>query len=147
MCFHVLTASPPWQRNPQTMPLSGFVCFLFSRFDLNGVSSKSSSRSSFFEQASVWAPSLMVQYFLWNDWRLSFLVKYRIRRVFIETWQHTSRSSVFLEGISSPLAVKKGEAEAGALYVSRCDVLYKTFRCLNRKKRWHRSHCLILGKT
>ena len=45
------------------MPLSGFVCFLFTRFDLNGVSSKSSSRISLFEQASVWVPSLMVQYF------------------------------------------------------------------------------------
>ena len=63
MRFHVLTSSPPWQSNPQTMPLSGFVCFLFSRFDLNEVSSKSSSHSSFFEQASVWALSLMVQYF------------------------------------------------------------------------------------
>jgi len=29
----------------------------------------------------------------------------------------------FLEGVSSPSAVKKGEAEAGTLYASRCDVL------------------------
>jgi len=28
----------------------------------------------------------------------------------------------FLEGVSSPSAEKKGEAEAGALYATRCDV-------------------------
>ena len=28
----------------------------------------------------------------------------------------------FLEGISSPSAEKQGEAEAGALYATRCDV-------------------------
>ena len=29
---------------------------------------------------------------------------------------------------------KKGEADAGALYASRCEVFQKTFRCLQRQK-------------
>ena len=50
-------------------------------------------------------------------------MKYRIRRVFKENVTALIKMRCFLEGILSPLAVKKGEAEAGASYTSRRDVL------------------------
>ena len=67
----------------------------------------------------------MVQYFLRND---------RIQKLFVENVTTLIKMWRFLERVSSPLAVKKGEAEAGTLYAWRCDVLQKTFRCLNGKK-------------
>ena len=46
--------------------------------------------------------------------RSQFFAKYHIQRLF---WR-------FSEGVSLPfVAVKKGEAKAGTLYASRCDVL------------------------
>ena len=50
-------------------------------------------------------------------------MKYHIRRVFKENVTALIKMRYFLEGILSPLAVKKGEAEAGASYTARCDVL------------------------
>ena len=67
----------------------------------------------------------MVQYFLRND---------RIQKLFVENVTTLIKMWSFLERVSSPSAVKKGEAEAGTLYAWRCDVLQKTFRCLNGKK-------------
>ena len=65
----------------------------------------------------------MVQYFLRNNRRLMFLVKYFIQRPFIENVAALIKSWSFLEGISSPSAEKKiGEAETGALYASRSDI-------------------------
>ena len=63
----------------------------------------------------------MVQSFLRNDRRLSFCEVLHlevIRRKRDNTHQHVA----FLEGALPPSADKKGEAEAGALYASRCDV-------------------------
>ena len=53
----------------------------------------------------------------------SVFMKYHIRRVFKENVTALIKMRYFLEGILSPLAVKKGEAEAGASYTARCDVL------------------------
>ena len=50
-------------------------------------------------------------------------MKYCIRRVFKENVTVLIKMRCFLEDILSPLAFKKGEAEAGASYTSRCDVL------------------------
>ena len=50
-----------------------------------------------------------------------FLVKCCIQRPFIKNVTALIKTWHFLEGISSPLAVKKGEAESGALNASRCD--------------------------
>ena len=56
----------------------------------------------------------MVQYFLRND---------RSQKLFVENVTTLIKMWRFLEGVSSPSAVKKGEAEAGTLNASRCDVL------------------------
>ena len=70
----------------------------------------------------------MVQYFLRND---------RIQKLFVENVTTLIKMWRFLERVSSPSAVKKGEAEAGTLYAWRCDVLqtfYRRFAALTEKK-------------
>ena len=61
----------------------------------------------------------MAQHFLRNDRRLSFFVKYCIQGPFAEIVTAVIKAWRFLEGVSSPLAEKKGEAEAGASYALR----------------------------
>ena len=63
-----------------------------------------------------------------------FFVKYWIQRLFVENVTALIKMWRFLAGVSSPLVENKGEAEAGALYASRCDIFEKTFRCLRPKK-------------
>ena len=76
----------------------------------------------------------MVQCFLRNDRRLSFYEVMHfeaIHRKRDSTYQDVAffrRRFVAFDG-------KKGEAEAGALYASRCDVFEKTFRSLRWKKK------------
>ena len=87
------------------------------------------------------------EYFLRDDLRLSFLGKYCIQSLFVENVTALIKMWWFLAGVSSPLVENKGEAEAGALYASRCDIFEKTFRCLRPKKGWCRSRCLKREKT
>ena len=54
-------------------------------------------------------------------------MKYCIQGPFAEIVTAVIKAWRFLEGVSSPLAEKKGEAEAGALYALRCEVFEKTF--------------------
>ena len=51
-----------------------------------------------------------------------FFVKYCIQRPFVEIVTAVIKTWRLLEGVSSPLAEKKGEAEAGALYALRYEV-------------------------
>ena len=63
-------------------------------------------------------------------------MKYCVQRLFIENICMTALIKMrhFLEGVSSPSAVKKGEAEASALYISRCDIFRRRFTALMEKK-------------
>ena len=53
----------------------------------------------------------------------------------------------FLEGILSPSAEKKGQAEGGTLYASRCDIFLEDVSLSSTQKKGCRSHCFIRGKT
>ena len=55
----------------------------------------------------------MVQYFLRNDCRLSFFVKYCIQRPFAESVTALIKMWRFLEGVFVAIGGKKGKAEAG----------------------------------
>ena len=87
----------------------------------------------------------MVQCFLRNDRRLSFCEVMHfeaIRRKQDSTYQDVAffrRRFVAFDG-------KKGEAEAGALYASRCDVFEKTFRSLPWKKKVTQEPLLYTGE-
>ena len=53
----------------------------------------------------------------------------------------------FLEGILSPSAEKKGQAEGGTLYASRCDIFLEDVSLSSTQKKGCRSCCFIRGKT
>ena len=68
----------------------------------------------------VWAPSLMVQYYLWNNQRLSFFCEVLHSEAIHRKRDSTHQDEAFfLESVSLG---KKSEAEAGAIYASRSDV-------------------------
>ena len=75
-----------------------------------------------------------------------FSVKYCIQRPFVENMTALIKMWRFLEGILSPSAEKKDQAEGGTLYGSRCDIFLDVSLSSTQKKGC-RSHCFIRGKT
>ena len=77
----------------------------------------------------------------------SVFMKYRIRRVFKENVTALIKMRCFLEGILSPLAVKKGEAEARAS--THQDVMFYRIRfaALTEKKGDAGAAALYWGKS
>ena len=58
----------------------------------------------------------------------------------IKTWH-------FLEGISSPLVKKKGEAETGLLYASRCDAFKEDVSLPSMEKKGDRGAAALFGEN
>ena len=76
-----------------------------------------------------------------------FSVKYCSQRPFVENMTALIKMWRFLEGILSPSAEKKGQAEGGTLYGSRCDNFLEDVSLSSTQKKGCRSCCFIRGKT
>ena len=82
----------------------------------------------------------MVQCFLRNDRRLSFCEVMHFEAI------RRKQDSTYLRRRFVAFDGKKGEAEAGALYASICDVFEKTFRALRWKKKVTQEPLLCTGE-
>ena len=76
-----------------------------------------------------------------------FFVKYCIQRPFVENMTALIKMWHFLEGVLLPSAEKKGQAEGGALYASRCDVFLEDVSLSSTEKKETQEQLLYMGKN
>ena len=76
-----------------------------------------------------------------------FSVKYCIQRPFVENMTALIKMWRFLEGILSPSAEKKGQAEGGTLYASRCDIFLEDVSLSSTQKKGMQEPLLYTRKN